>query len=85
MRGHSLPINKLTFSPSGRQLITVSNDQKVKVWSGDLGEQVQRARGRDFGAATAAAFGAITGEQVAVGYHLGDVRVFDVTSGALEN
>lgn len=31
IRGHGGPINKLTFSPSGRELITASDDHKVKV------------------------------------------------------
>lgn len=31
IQGHSLPINKLTFSPSGKELITVSDDHKIKV------------------------------------------------------
>lgn len=80
MRGHVLPINRLTFSPSGRQLITVSSDHKVRLWSGQLGQEVVRAGAQEFGAASAAAFSA-TGDQVAVGYHLGHIRVYDVKSG----
>ena len=31
LTGHSQPINKLTFTPQGHKLITVSDDRKVKV------------------------------------------------------
>ena len=34
IRGHGGPINKLTFSPSGQELITASDDHKVKVSTG---------------------------------------------------
>ena len=83
LRGHALPINRLTFSPSGRQLITVSNDQKVKIWSGTLGQEVNRAGKLEYGPASATAFGR-TGEQISVGYHHGHLRVFDVNSGNVE-
>lgn len=33
IRGHGGPINKLTFSPSGQELITASDDHKIKVSS----------------------------------------------------
>ena len=82
LRGHSLPINKLTYSPNGRQLITVSNDQKVKVWSGTLGEVVNKVGKAEYGPASATVF-CKGGELVAVGYHHGDLRVFDVNSGIL--
>ena len=29
--GHVMPINHIAFSPNGRQLVTVSDDQRVKV------------------------------------------------------
>ena len=31
IQGHALPINKLIFSPTGKELITVSDDHKIKV------------------------------------------------------
>jgi WD40 repeat protein len=33
MRGHSQPVNKLLFTPSGNELITASDDHKLKVFT----------------------------------------------------
>ena len=78
---HSLPINQLTFAPSGHELITVSDDRQIKVWSGHLGQPVSHLTPNgEHGAVSAVTF-CNGSEQLAAGYHQGHVRVFDTGSG----
>ncbi|KAK3603040.1 hypothetical protein CHS0354_037788 [Potamilus streckersoni] len=83
IHGHSLPINKIIFSPTGKELITVSDDHKIKVWSGHLGKQVPCIGDESFGPAMSVAI-APDGQSIAVGYHEGDVRIFDILTGMME-
>ena len=78
--GHCLPINELTFSPSGNELITVSDDHKVKVWSGHLGRLVHQFAIPEGVAACAVSLHPKE-QRVAVGCHDGHVHVFDIISG----
>ncbi|XP_064601394.1 LOW QUALITY PROTEIN: telomerase protein component 1-like [Liolophura sinensis] len=80
IQGHSLPINKLVFTPSGKELVTVSDDQKVKVWSAHLGKLLHSLEDEVIPVSVALS---PDGTSVAVGYHSGQVRVFDVESGLL--
>lgn len=80
---HSLPINQLCFAPSGNELITASNDRQIKVWSGHLGQPLGAITNPHYGQATSVAFSP-GGDQVAVGYHDGMVRVFDARSLTLD-
>ncbi|XP_012935535.1 telomerase protein component 1 [Aplysia californica] len=80
VKGHAGPVNKLIFSPSGREIITAGEDHQVKVWSGDLGIPVHRLDTQNNGAATSVCISP-SGLMLAVGYHLGQVRIYDVNTG----
>ncbi|KAH9524948.1 hypothetical protein Btru_028330 [Bulinus truncatus] len=80
IKGHCGPISKLTFSPSGGELITAGEDHQIKVWSGELGIPLHKLHTTKFGAAVSVAI-APDGRSVAVGYHLGTVRVYDLNTG----
>lgn len=59
--GHSGPVRSVDFSRDGRQLISGSQDNTVKLWSTDAGQIVKSFRGHD-GAVRAAVFA--EGDQV---------------------
>ncbi|XP_021378535.1 telomerase protein component 1-like [Mizuhopecten yessoensis] len=80
IQGHSAPINKLIYSPTGKELITVSDDHKVKVWSGHLGLPTLKI-GEEGGEPIVAVRFDPDCTVVALGYHSGTVKVFDVLSG----
>ncbi|XP_033107315.1 telomerase protein component 1-like [Anneissia japonica] len=83
LSGHAMPINGLSFSANGQELITVSDDQKIKVWSGQLGKRVTTFESEDFGPAACVSLSSY-GQYAAAGYHSGEVRVFDLTTGTEE-
>jgi len=80
LTGHSLPINKLTFSPQGHELITVSDDHKVKVWSGDLGKLLMQVVEKETGGATACAIQP-DGAFMVVGFNEGLVKAYSTKTG----
>lgn len=81
IKGHALPINKLIFSPVGKELITVSDDHKIKVWSGNLGKPIIQFGEEELGPAMSVAISSQR-TTLAVGYHSGMVKTFDILTGA---
>ncbi|XP_033757244.1 LOW QUALITY PROTEIN: telomerase protein component 1-like [Pecten maximus] len=80
IQGHAEPINKLIYSPTGKELITVSDDHKVKVWSGHLGLTLLKL-GEEGGEPIVSICLNPDCSNVALGYHTGIVKVFDVFTG----
>ncbi|XP_071942652.1 telomerase protein component 1-like [Antedon mediterranea] len=83
LSGHAMPINGLSFSTAGQELITVSDDQKIKIWSGQLGRHVTTFESEELGGATSVSFSPY-GQYAAAGYHSGEVRLFDLSTGIEE-
>ncbi|XP_059178831.1 telomerase protein component 1-like [Physella acuta] len=80
IKGHCGPISKLIFSPTGKELITAGEDHQIKVWSGDLGIPIHKIHTEKHGAAVSVSISP-NGLTVAVGYHQGLVRTYDINTG----
>uniref|UniRef100_A0A0L8GPH7 Uncharacterized protein n=1 Tax=Octopus bimaculoides TaxID=37653 RepID=A0A0L8GPH7_OCTBM len=78
--GHMGPVNAIAYTSNGREMVTVSEDGKVKIWSSYLGKLVHKLKGKDDDAATCVSISpSVT--NIAVGYHSGKVRIFNITTG----
>ena len=71
------------FSPQGQQLITVADDCKIKVWSGNLGQLVSCIGEKEEDGVSAVAI-APNGHQVAAGFRMGHVKLFDIDTGQFQ-
>lgn len=80
LTGHALPISELRFSPSGLELVTVSDDHSLKVWSGTLGKQVCSQKLDENSASTVCVFSP-GGDLLLIGYHCGTVSLLNVSTG----
>ena len=88
LKSHAAPVNSVRFSPNSQFLVTGSADCRTKVWSGSVGKMVNVIREEDPLKAqpiTCVCFNQKTGETIAVGYHSGEIRIYELLgSGALK-
>jgi WD40 repeat protein/tRNA A-37 threonylcarbamoyl transferase component Bud32 len=69
LRGHTLPVNCVAFSPDGQRLATVSSDRTLKIWNATTGRQVTSVPLGQTGFSLAFSS---QGERLALGYWSGD-------------
>ena len=79
--GHHLPVNDIAFTPNGQYLVTGSSDKMVKVWSGTMGRPITSVGSEALGFVHKLVFDH-QAQLIAVGYHDGHVRQFNLQSGA---
>lgn len=80
---HTASVGDLTFSPAGDELLSAGRDGRAVLWSVSDGRIL-----RDFeheGPVNAVAFSPADPNMVLAGDDLGEIRIWNVTSGALAN
>jgi eukaryotic-like serine/threonine-protein kinase len=45
LRGHTLPVGSLAYSPDGRKIASASNDGTVKIWDATFGQEIRTLKG----------------------------------------
>ena len=78
---NSMPVNSLCFSPENQFLITGSSDRRTKVWSGTVGKMIKVITEEKPQPITACCFNQNTGDTFAVGYHDGNIKIFELYGG----
>jgi telomerase protein component 1 len=89
LKSHSMPVNTVRFSPNSQFLVTASTDLTTKVWAGNVGKMVNVIRNENDSESqdakiTSVCFDQRNGEYIAVGYHSGELKMYDLLgSGSL--
>ncbi|MFO1501293.1 MAG: protein kinase [Verrucomicrobiota bacterium] len=78
-RGHAAAVRSVAFSPDGRRLVTVSDDQTVKVWEADTGRELPPLRGHT-NQVTSAVFSP-DGNHIATASWDETARIWDASTG----
>jgi WD40 repeat protein len=82
---NTAPVRDLAISPDGKLLAAACEDKQVRVWSADNGSPAPKPALAGFSAAvTSVAFSADSSKIVAAGAAAGEVLVFGVVSGTVE-
>ena len=79
-KGHSLPVNCLRYSSTSEILATGSSDRKVKLWPSTPGKCIKVIQ--DKMPVTSVCIDQKMGKLIAVGYHTGEVKVYDLNTFA---
>ena len=79
LKGHESTVRRVVFSPSGKQLLTLSHDLSVGIWEAETGRLARTLFGFD-GRPKCACF-SIDGSTVAIGTQSGDISLWDVPTG----
>ena len=78
-------VNSVCFSPSSQFLVTCSNDRTIKCWSGSVGKGIMVIKENDKKLiTTCVCFDQKTGNNFAVGYNNGDLKIFSTIDGSLK-
>jgi WD40 repeat protein len=81
LEGHLNPVSSVAFSPDGKQIVSGSHDQMVRLWDAVTGAALQTLEGRpDF--VDSMTF-STDGKQVVSGSWDGTVRLWDAVTGAV--
>ncbi|MCB0213620.1 MAG: WD40 repeat domain-containing protein, partial [Anaerolineae bacterium] len=78
-RHHGGRVTAVAFSPDGRQIVSSSADQTVRVWAAETGEEVHQLRGHR-GTVNAVAY-SLDGHHIVSGGNDGTVRLWDAATG----
>jgi WD40 repeat protein len=81
LEGHSDSVNAVTFSPDGKQLASVSDDETVRLWDAATGAVLQTLEGHS-DSVNAVAFSS-DGKQLASASDDKIVRLWDAATGAV--
>ena len=79
LEGHSFSVKAVAFSPDGKQLVSASHDQTVRLWDAATGEQVKKLEGHS-GKVKAVAFSP-NGRRLASASDDRTVRLWDAATG----
>ncbi|KAH9210932.1 hypothetical protein DL95DRAFT_306965 [Leptodontidium sp. 2 PMI_412] len=82
LEGHSSHVTSVAFSPDGKQVVSGSDEQTVRLWDTATGVLQQTLEGH-FNWVTSVAFSP-NGKQVVSGSHDQTVRLWDAATGALQ-
>jgi WD40 repeat protein len=81
LRGHTLPVWSVVFSPDGKYLASASQDQTVKIWEVLTGREVRTLRGSNDLYALGVAFSPDGKCLVSVGTRATTVRLTEILTG----
>ncbi|CAG7850026.1 SubName: Full=Related to WD40-repeat protein (Notchless protein) {ECO:0000313/EMBL:CCA75486.1} [Serendipita indica DSM 11827] len=80
LRGHEGSVNAIAFSPDGSRVVSCSDDQTIRLWYADTGEQVGRPLRGHSDLVRAVAFSP-DGSQVVSGSEDDTIRLWDANTG----
>ena len=78
-KGHNNSVNSVSFSPDGKCIASGSNDNTVKVWDVESGNEVLTLRGHSYGI-TSVSFSP-DGKRIASGSYDKTVKIWDAETG----
>jgi WD40 repeat protein len=78
LKGHSDIVNSVSFSPDGKRIVSGSDDDTLKVWDAQTGQQTLTLKGHSDSVMSVSFIP--DGKRIASGSHDKTVKIWDISS-----